>query len=401
MQFDVRRNQGNVQSFLEDHGFANDEIDQLSQRGGLSNKQIAALNTKLQTIPREKIDEFTNQQLEASIYNVEKTIQLVRKENPINADVIARDPELQLAIADYQNQFGAPDGKRHGTQFVSFLAGKPESLPGGVTQAHTPPTYKDVQNFIDATEYGVAQHKKDQKHDSVISREERLDQALAKLGFEVTSHTLMKQEGNSTLKQGMHGDAVKHAQEELHELGYLKADPDGRFGTQTKDATKDFQRAQGLDTDGKIGTITQGRLNAAVRDQRISDVTAGIPPLRDFSDPSHPQNALYNTLKEGFPANASPEFLAQATAACYMSGIKHPDDLGNVFGRNGKLVFESHAELPRNATLDMTRPTPSIQQTMQAVQTHDQNQAQIQTTIQQQIAQNNLQGPQGPTPGGR
>jgi putative chitinase len=201
-----------------------------------------------------------------------------------------------------------------------------------------------------------------------------------------------------TLKQGMHGDDVTHAQDELQTLGYLHVAPDGSFGSKTKGAVEDFQRADGLPVDGKIGPNTQKALDGAVRDKQLSDLTSGLPPLREFSDPSHPQNALYNTLRDGFPPGTSPELLSQATAACYMSGIRQPDDLGNVTGTNGRIYFDTESLLARPAQMDISQPAPSVQQTMQQVQQFDQQQAQIQGQVQQANQQANMQ--QGPVMGG-
>jgi hypothetical protein len=199
------------------------------------------------------------------------------------------------------------------------------------------------------------------------------------------------------LREGVQSDDVRKLQTQLGELGYLPntGTPTGKFDPATKTAVEDFQRAQGVEIDGKVGTTTQQHLDSAVRDKHISDVTAGLPPLRDFSDPTHPQNALYTTLKEGFPQGTSQELLCRATAACYMSGIKQPDDLGNVFGGNGRILFDTSSLFAQPAVLDMSQPTPSVQQTMQHVQQFDQQQALNHTQFQAQQAQINQQ--QGPT----
>jgi len=205
------------------------------------------------------------------------------------------------------------------------------------------------------------------------------------------------------LHQGDQGDEVKRVQGELKDLGYLQGDIDGRFGPATKGAVERFQREQGLTPDGKIGAISQHNLDSALRDKQISGMSfkEGAQQLRDFSDPGHPQNALYSTLREGFPRGASPELLTQATGACYMSGIKRPDDLGNVYGDGQKIMFLSNSPLASTAIVNTTIPPPSVQQTMQHVQQHDQQQAQMMGQIQAQNAQINQQTQQSPMPGGR
>jgi hypothetical protein len=110
-------------------------------------------------------------------------------------------------------------------------------------------------------------------------------------------------------------------------------------------------------------------------------------PLRDFSDPSHPQNALYNTLKAELPSGTTPAWLTHATAACYMSGIRHPGDLGNIVGDGKKVMFDSNALLGGQAMIDTTLPAPAVQQTMQQVQRHDQQQMQVMSQVQLQGAQ--------------
>lgn len=122
--------------------------------------------------------------------------------------------------------------------------------------------------------------------------------------------------------------------------------------------------------------------------QPHADVGAAIrSPLRDFSDPSHPQNALYNTLKAELPSGTTPAWLTHATAACYMSGIRHPGDLGNIVGDGKKVMFDSNALLGGQAMIDTTLPAPAVQQTMQQVQRHDQQQMQVMSQVQLQGAQ--------------
>lgn len=117
--------------------------------------------------------------------------------------------------------------------------------------------------------------------------------------------------------------------------------------------------------------------DAAAHDKQRSTgaVVNASPLLRDFSDPSHPQNALYNTLKEGLPARTAPELLSHVTAACYKSGIKQPNDLGHVVGREGTLHIFSNSLFSRGTTVDVTQPAPSVQQTMEQVQQFDQQRA--------------------------
>jgi hypothetical protein len=304
LQFDIEKNPGNVQGFLKSNGFTDNDINELSQHGGLSDKQLAALNAKLQAMPREKIDQFTNEQLESNLANLDRTIDLVRKENPSAADAITKDPKLQLAIADYENQFGAQDGKKHGTQFVSYLAGKQEGLPGGQVQAGDPPVYKDVQKFLDATAYGAKQHQKDARHDAAKSREERLDGALEKLGLSTAIAKSMPsrhsaRDPHETLELHTRGRAVHDLQAKLADQGYLDAkDIDGHFGPHTRQAVERFQQDHHLAVDGKAGPETSKALDVAIKGK----ASAVDKALANLADPRHPDHTLFEQALAGVRA---------------------------------------------------------------------------------------------------
>lgn len=291
----------------------------------------------------------------------------------VNHPEKAADPETaaKLAIAYWKDQ--VPENKREDVHAAGRI------INGGANGA---------QQRVAASEEWA----------TTITPQLVSDIQTGKITLEQLGKTGAPSASSSILRQGMHGDAVNHAQEELQALGYLHVAPDGSFGSKTKGAVKDFQRAEGLPIDGKIGSNTQMALDGAVRDKQLSSLTSGLPSLREFSDPSHPQNALYGTLRDGFPFGTSPELLSQATAACYMSGIRQPDDLGNVTCTNGNIFFDTPSLLARPAQLDINQQFPSIQQTMQQVQQFDQQQAQVHAQVHQ-ANQLNMQQ-QGPVMGG-
>jgi len=211
-------------------------------------------------------------------------------------------------------------------------------------------------------------------------------------------------QSHALLREGASGEKVGELQHRLNHLGYtdLRGNPlteDRHFGPATREAVQAFQRAQGLDADGKIGSATQQRLDGAMRDKQMSDFTSGVPLLRDFSDPSHPQNALYSTLKDLLPPGTSEERIAQGTAACYRSGITSPDNLSGIVIGDKSVMFDTQSLLAKPAQMDISQPAPSVQQTMQQVQQFDQQQAQIQAQVQQANQQANMQQ-QGPVMGG-
>lgn len=125
------------------------------------------------------------------------------------------------------------------------------------------------------------------------------------------------------------------------------------------------------------------------------------PALLPFSDPGHPQHAVLNKLQEVFPAGTSSERLHQATAACYTAGVREPQQLTGIVGNDHAIYFRSNILGSALGQMDMTKPAPEVQQTMQQVQHHDQQQAQMISQIQAQNAQIHAQGQQGPMLGGR
>ena len=62
------------------------------------------------------------------------------------------------------------------------------------------------------------------------------------------------------LRTGSRGEDVKTLQGRLLDLGYYTDEIDGQFGAATKAAVIDFQRANGLDADGMVGSETKALL---------------------------------------------------------------------------------------------------------------------------------------------
>ncbi len=68
----------------------------------------------------------------------------------------------------------------------------------------------------------------------------------------------------STIKYGSSGSEVYKLQKKLNEKGY-KLDVDGKFGTKTQAAVKDYQKKNGLAVDGIVGKNTWGSLDKSGR----------------------------------------------------------------------------------------------------------------------------------------
>lgn len=328
VQFDVG---GNPQArrFLRDNGFTNGDIELLSQHGGLSTQQLAALDAKLQAIPQANIDQLTNAKLDSAIERVDEAIAKVRATNPAAADAIVANPELQLAMADYDNQFGSM-----GPQFISYLAGNAEKLQGGTVQAGDPPSRADVQTFVDATKFGI------QSPAAVTSRDQRFDTAMTQLGITPThapSHgspsTPGASAGSGVLVNGAKGDEVQAMQQKLADLGYTGKDgaplvADGHFGPGTLQAVQQFQRDHQLTVDGKAGSGTLGALEAA--SQQHQQAESAAPSM---ATPGHADNPRYQQVVEKLEA------LEQQRSQGGLSPLFH--DRGQLENAAGQVAYES------------------------------------------------------------
>lgn len=333
VQFDVG---GNPQArrFLRDNGFSNGDIELLSQQGGLSTQQLAALDAKLQAIPQANIDQLTNAKLDSAIGRVDEAIAKVRATNPAAADAIVANPELQLAMADYDNQFGSM-----GPQFINYLAGNAETLQGGTIQAGDPPTRADVQTFVDATKYGI------QSPAAVTSRDERFDTAMSQLGIAQThapSHgsptTPGAQAGSGVLVNGAKGDEVQAMQQKLADLGYTGKDgaplvADGHFGPGTLQAVQQFQRDHQLTVDGKAGNGTLGALDAASQQRQQQAEPAAPAAAPSMATPGHADHPRYQQVVEKLEA------LEQQRSQGGLSPLFH--DRGQLENAAGQVAYES------------------------------------------------------------
>lgn len=196
---------------------------------------------------------------------------------------------------------------------------------------------------------------------------------------------------HTTLKTGAHGHAVSDLQSGLRQLGYLDAlGVDGRFGPNTEAAVKRFQHDYGLTADGIVGEATRRQLrdNVQAREHVATELGClqdSANALRGFSDPGHPQHAMYSRLQELLPPGTSQERLHQATAACHLAGMQAPEDLAGIYGGESSIVFLSNATSGRAAVVDLSQSAPSVQQTLEQVQMFDRQQSQQATWSPQQI----------------
>jgi peptidoglycan hydrolase-like protein with peptidoglycan-binding domain len=71
---------------------------------------------------------------------------------------------------------------------------------------------------------------------------------------------LLVSQADSYLRLGDRGAAVTDLQRRLAALGYYRDTVDGDFGSQTQNAVRQFQQAQGLPADGVVGPATDSAL---------------------------------------------------------------------------------------------------------------------------------------------
>ena len=104
----------------------------------------------------------------------------------------------------------------------------------------------------------------------------------------------------TALSYGDSGDAVLKLQRRLRELGYMTANATGMFGTATKSALVDFQKAAGMTADGVAGNATQVALYAA-------------------NAPAKGANAISGTLKVGDKGTAVTELQKRLIELGYLT----------------------------------------------------------------------------------
>ena len=87
---------------------------------------------------------------------------------------------------------------------------------------------------------------------------------------------------NPTLRRGDSGDDVKRLQQRLRDLGY-GISVDGKYGSATEQAVKDFQEEHGLVADGVVGAKTWAALDAAQpTDEYVKMLQSDYEKLRDI-----------------------------------------------------------------------------------------------------------------------
>jgi len=96
------------------------------------------------------------------------------------------------------------------------------------------------------------------------------------------SHAARPAMADGVLVQGEHGAEVQSLQQKLAQAGYTGKDgkalnPDGDFGGNTEHAVRQFQKAHGLEEDGKAGRDTLAALGAGTQTRAAADDRSHSP----------------------------------------------------------------------------------------------------------------------------
>jgi len=157
-------------------------------------------------------------------------------------------------------------------------------------------------------------------------------------------------------------------------------------------ALDDLPRGVPLDLSAPWHTLGQ---HERVRTPAAVDVAAMPFAADDRYDPRHlgaEKHALYSALQERVP-DAGPNRLLQFTAACHENGIA-ARNLDRIHLNEERMTIEFHGKgwLATPAVIDLTKPSPEPERSIQQIQQVDQQEMQI----AQQIAQSAQLSQQGP-----
>lgn len=164
---------------------------------------------------------------------------------------------------------------------------------------------------------------------------------------------LSSPERSMILRQDSQGPEVQQLQAALNVLGYRGANDQpletrsGIFGRQTDHALRDFQRAHGLDVDGKLGPDTRAAL-----------ARTGHKPL--VSEATHPYHALYAAIGQQLPPGTDPRATANITLQAVENGITSPERLAGV-GVRGSDVYLMGTVPGFRVQVDLNAPTADLQ----------------------------------------
>jgi hypothetical protein len=178
LQFDVGARK-DARNFLRNNGFTQAEVALLSKKEKMPAKDLEKLNKKLAAIS-SKVDQLTIDSSAKAANKIDLLISYVEKNNKKIAKIIKEDKRVQLALADYDNQFNLGGLKSDAPEIntmLAYLCGNEVNLAGGKIKLRDTISVSDIQNFIDRTTYGSQEKNKA----GVETRKKALGRALDKI----------------------------------------------------------------------------------------------------------------------------------------------------------------------------------------------------------------------------
>ncbi len=186
---------------------------------------------------------------------------------------------------------------------------------------------------------------------------------------------------DGVLKAGDRGAEVIALQERLNALGYRGRDGQplenrsGIFGPDTEHALRDFQRAHGLEVDGKAGQ--RETLPALER--------AGRQPL--VSEATHPSHGMFaevgRRLAEQTGQPVRPEAVANITQQMLQNGFRSAEDIRGLAVRGTDVHVQGPLPGSR-VSIDLNAPTADMQAMSDYMSRETQEQQQLERQRQQQ-----------------
>ena len=166
------------------------------------------------------------------------------------------------------------------------------------------------------------------------------------------SQQVEKPSESALLKEGTEGPRVRDLQAQLSALGYTGKDgkpltADGEFGANTRHAVEAFQKAHGLDVDGKAGKTTLAELASAKTHPLVSEAT-------------HANHGLYTAIGQQLPAGTKADVVANVTLQALENGIAKPSDIRGLVVRGNDVIVVGQTP-GFNAKVDLAAPTADLQ----------------------------------------
>ncbi len=110
---------------------------------------------------------------------------------------------------------------------------------------------------------------------------ERVERQFRSARFQGDAKLQAVLNGRRFLRRGSRGSDVRKVQQALIDLGHPlpRFGTDGKFGSETKRALRDFQRSQNIQVDGVVGPQTMGKLDDAIAARTPTNPPIPVPPV--------------------------------------------------------------------------------------------------------------------------